>query len=54
MIRHAHRFLHILTTMEELHDLVNSLYEAWADEEDEVVEEIVEQITEILKSIDND
>ncbi len=54
MIRHAHRFLHILTTMEELHDLVNSLYEAWADEEYEVVEEIVEQITEILKSIDND
>ena len=54
MIRHAHRFLHILTTMEELHDLVNNLYEAWADEEYEVVEEIVEQITEILKSIDND
>jgi len=43
-----------LTTMEELHDLVNNLYEAWADEEYEVVEEIVEQITEILKSIDND
>jgi len=54
MIRHAHRFLHILTTMEELHDLVNSLYEAWADEEYDVVEEIVEEITEILKSIDND
>lgn len=54
MIRHAHRFLHILTTMEELHNLVNSLYEAWADEEYEVVEEIVEEITEILKSIDND
>ena len=54
MIRHAHRFLHILTPMEELHNLVNSLYEAWADEEYEVVEEIVEAITEILKSIDND
>ena len=54
MIRHAHRFLHILTTMEALHNLVNSLYEAWADEEYEVVEEIVEEITEILKSIDND
>jgi hypothetical protein len=54
MIRHAHRFLHILTTMEELHNLVNSLYEAWADEEYEVVEEIVEEITEILKSIEND
>jgi hypothetical protein len=40
--------------MEELHNLVNSLYEAWADEEYEVVEEIVEEITEILKSIEND
>tara|TARA_S200002703_G_scaffold143267_3_gene136185 strand:- start:21017 stop:21139 length:123 start_codon:yes stop_codon:yes gene_type:complete len=40
--------------MEELHDLVNSLYEAWADEEYEVVEEIIEKITDILNSIDND
>ncbi len=54
MIRHAHRFLHILTTMEELHDLVNELYEAWADEDYEAVEVLCAKITDIVKSIEND
>ena len=54
MIRHAHRFLYILTTMEELHNLVNELYEAWADEDYEDVEVLCDKINEILKSIEND
>ena len=54
MIRHAHRFLHILTTMEVLHNLVNSLYEAWADEDYDEVEVLCAKITDIMKSIEND
>jgi hypothetical protein len=40
--------------MEELHNLVNELYEAWADEQYDEVEDLCVRINEILKSIEND
>ncbi len=45
------RINHITFTMDEIHNLLNDLYEAWVDREKSQVKLITGQITKAMKDI---